>query len=98
MADGGADATVRRIADYASDLSFDDLPADAVHACKRRIADTLACGLAAFHAEPSRIARALALRTEAADGARGLGTARRTFPEPAAFANAVMARYLHRHD
>ena len=55
MADAaGADSTIRRIADYATGLSFADLPADAVHACKRRIADTLACGIAGFDAEPSR--------------------------------------------
>src|ERR1700682_4042904 len=100
MAEGaaGADATIRRIADYARGLRFADLPAQAVHACKRRIADTLACGIAAFDAEPSRIARALALRAEPAGGARVLGTARRALPELAAFANATMARYLDGND
>jgi 2-methylcitrate dehydratase len=100
MADGGAgaDATVRRIADYAAGLSFENIPPDAVHACKRRIADTLACGIAGFDAEPCRIARALALRAEVADGARVLGTARRALPELAAFANAAMARYLDGND
>jgi 2-methylcitrate dehydratase len=93
-----ADATVRAIADYASGLTFASLPAEAVHACKRRIADTLACGIAAYDAEPSRIARALALRTEVADGARVLGTAHRALPELAAFANAAMARYLDGND
>jgi 2-methylcitrate dehydratase len=98
MADGGADATVRRIADYACGLSFFDLPPAAVHACKRRIADTLGCAVAAFDAEPCRIARGLALRAEAADGARVLGTARRALPELAAFANAAMGRYLDGND
>src|SRR6202171_1480287 len=100
MAEGaaGADATIRRIAGYASDLRLADLPAHAVHACKRRIADTLACGIAAFDEEPSRIARALALRAEPAGGARVLGTARRALPELAAFANATMARYLDGND
>ncbi len=69
-----------------------------MHACRRRIADTLACGIAAYDAEPSRIARALALRVEAADGARVLGTGRRALPELAAFANAAMARYLDGND
>ena len=83
MAEGaaGTDATICRIADYARGLRFADLPSEAVHSCKRRIADTLACGIAAFDAEPSRIARALALRAELADGARVLGTARRA-PSP----------------
>jgi len=93
-----ADATVRALAQYAADVRFAELPAEAVHACKRRIADTLACGIAAYDAEPSRIARALALRAEIADGARVLGTPRRVLPELAAFANAAMARYLDGND
>jgi 2-methylcitrate dehydratase len=97
MADG-ADATIRRIADFACGLTYSDLPPAAIHACKRRIADTLACAVAAFDAEPSRIARALAVRGDVAAGARVLGTARRALPELAAFANATMARYLDGND
>ena len=93
-----ADPTIRRIAEYAVGLRFADLPAEAVHACKRRIADTLGCAIAAFDAEPCRIARTLALRVEAASGARVLGTARRALPELAAFANAAMGRYLDGND
>ena len=93
-----ADATVRRIADYVAGLRFEALSAEAVHACRRRIADTLGCAVAAHDAEPCRIARALALRAEAADGARVLGTARRALPELAAFANAAMGRYLDGND
>jgi len=100
MADAaaGADSTIRGIAEYVSTLSFSDLPNAAVHACKRRIADTLACGIAAFDAEPSVIARAIALRAEVPHGARVLGTARRALPELAAFANGVMTRYLDGND
>jgi 2-methylcitrate dehydratase len=94
----GADATVRRIADFASGLSFAHLSADSIYASKRRIVDTLGCAVAAFDAEPCRIARALALRADAADGARVLGTARRALPELAAFANAAMGRYLDGND
>ena len=97
-AHAGADAAVRRIADYARGLRFSDLSPAAVHACKRRIADTLGCAAAAFDAEPCRIARALALRGDAAGGARLLGTAHRALPELAAFANAAMGRYLDGND
>jgi len=97
-ATAGADATVRAIARYALDARFADLPAAAMHACRRRIADTLACGIAAYDAEPSRIARALALRAEVDAGARVLGTGRRALPELAAFANAAMTRYLDGND
>jgi 2-methylcitrate dehydratase len=100
MADdaAGADATVRRIAEYASGLTFSDLSPEAIHACKRRIVDTLGCAVAAFDAEPCRIARDLALRAEVPGGARVLGTARRALPELAAFANAAMGRYLDGND
>jgi 2-methylcitrate dehydratase len=100
MADAavGADSTIRGIAEYVSNLSFSDLPDAAVHACKRRIADTLACGIAAFDAEPSVIARAMALRADVPHGARVLGTARRALPELVAFANGVMTRYLDGND
>jgi len=94
----GADATVRRIADYACGIGFPDLPAAAVHACKRRLVDTLGCAVAAFDAEPCRIARTLALRSEVAGGARVLGTAHWALPELAAFANATMGRYLDGND
>jgi len=94
----GADPTVCPIADYVLGLRFEDLGAEAVHACKRRIIDTLGCAVAAFDAEPCRIARGLALRVEATDGAHVLGTARRTLPELAAFANAAMGRYLDGND
>jgi 2-methylcitrate dehydratase len=94
----GADTTVRAISQYALGVSFADLPAEAVHACRRRIADTLACGIAAYDAEPSRIARALALRADVGAGARVLGTGRHALPELAAFANAAMARYLDGND
>src|SRR5579883_171990 len=97
-ASAGADATVRAVVRYAADVRFAALPADAVHACQRRLADTLACGIAGGDAGPSRIARALALRTEAGEGARVLGTGRRALPELAAFANAAMARYLDGND
>ncbi len=100
MADGsaGADATLGRIADYVARVRYDELGEEAIHACKRRLADTLGCAIAAFDAEPCRIARALALRGEVADGARVLGTARRALPELATFANAAMARYLDGND
>src|SRR5712671_1905868 len=72
---GNMDASINRIADYASTLAYGDLPAQVVHECKRRIIDTVGCALGAFDEEPSRIARALAARVEVPDGARILGAA-----------------------
>ena len=92
------DATLRKITDFSLQLGYDDLPPVAVHACKRRIIDTLACALGAFDAEPSRIARAIAGRVSSKTPARILGSLEQSSPELAAFANGVMIRYLDLND
>src|SRR5262245_12370613 len=50
-------AVTKSIAEFATRLDFTDLPAQVVHDCKRRIADTIGCAIAAFDEEPVRIAR-----------------------------------------
>src|SRR5262245_8893595 len=92
------DKTVALIADYAHGLRFEDLSPAAVHHCKRCIVDTLGVALGALEAEPSRIARDLALRASMPGGARLIGQRHRTLPELAAFANGVAARYLDGND
>ncbi|HEY3656784.1 MAG TPA: MmgE/PrpD family protein [Steroidobacteraceae bacterium] len=92
------DSFVQEIADHVRSGRWSALPAPVVHECKRRIVDTLGCAIAAFDAEPSRIARTLAMRVSADEGARLLGTGHRTLPELATFANGVMARYLDGND
>jgi 2-methylcitrate dehydratase len=64
----------------------------------RRILDTLGCSLAAFHAEPVRVARNLALRIHGQPGARLLGTDHASSEEMAAFVNGVAARVLEGND
>ena len=92
------DASVALIAEYAHALRFADLPAAVVHQCKRCVVDTFGVALGAFDANPAvpraswRSVRAITA------GARILGTAHRTLPELAAFANGVMARYLDGND
>jgi 2-methylcitrate dehydratase len=92
------DHSTRSIVEFAARLSYTDLPAEVAHDCKRRIIDTVGCAIAAFDDEPVRIARALAMRTHVADGASVIGTAHRTLPELAAFANSVASRYLEGND
>ena len=89
---------IERLADYATGLRYQDLPADAVHECKRKLIDTLGCLAGAFDAEPSVIARAVARRSVAHPPARILGTLDSCSPELAAFANGVMLRYLDYND
>jgi len=92
------DHSTKSIAEFSTRLGYADLPADVVHDCKRRIIDTVGAGIAAFDEEPSRIARAVAMRTEVAGGATLIGTSHRTLPELAAFANSVASRYLEGND
>jgi 2-methylcitrate dehydratase len=92
------DTFVKQIADHGRDRRWHKLPAPILHESKRRIIDTLGCAIAAFDAEPSRVARELGTRVAAREGARILGTDHRTLPELATFANGVMARYLDGND
>ena len=92
------DPSIRDIADYTSTVQFSDLPPEVVHDCKRRVLDTLGCGLGAFNEEPCRIARKLALRVSSNPGAYVLGTSKRTLPELAGFANGIMVRYIEGND
>ena len=92
------DHSTKSIAEFSTRLAYADLPANVVHDCKRRIIDTVGCAIAAFDEEPSRIARAVAMRTEVPGGAAVIGTSHRTLPELAAFANSVASRYLEGND
>lgn len=87
-----------RLADYAQGLSFARLPADVAHEVKRRVLDSLGCALAAWTAQPCRIARRLASSVKTAGGATLWGTAHRTTPDLAAFANGALVRYLDFND
>jgi 2-methylcitrate dehydratase len=99
-----SDAVIARMVDYAAPLDFARLPKAVVHEVKRRLIDTFGCAVAGFDEPGSRIARALALRPgiPGADGRDGgasiLGTARRSLPELASFANGVAARVLDGND
>jgi 2-methylcitrate dehydratase len=92
------DAIQERLTRYACNLSFDDLPADIVHAAKVRIIDTLGAMLGGFSAEPCRITRDFAARRLMPDGATILGTRMKTTPDMAAFTNATTARYAELND
>ncbi len=92
------DSSTRKLSEYAAGLRFEDLPAAAVHECKRRLIDTLGCAFGAFHAEPSRIARAIAARYTGNPPARVIGTLQASSPEHAAFANGTMLRYTDYND
>ena len=88
----------QRLADYTTQVRFEDLPADVVQEVKRRFLDSIGCAMGAYHAEPCRIARQIASQISAEPGATIWGTDQRTAPDWAAFANGCLVRYLDYND
>ncbi len=87
-----------RLASYAFSLSYESLGADAVHATKVRVIDTLGALLAGYSGEPCHIARKLAAQVRAVHGVSVIGSRMTTTPEMAAFVNATTARYIELND
>lgn len=87
-----------KIARFAHDLSYDQLTNEAVHEAKRRLIDTLGCGMGAWAAEPVQIARQVATMATSDLGATVLGTSHRSSMELGAFANGTAFRYLDYND
>jgi 2-methylcitrate dehydratase len=92
------DSTTKRVVDFAAGLSWNDLPAEAVHAAKARLLDSIGVALAAYGAPPARIARAVAPTVAEPWSARIWGSGQRTTPDMAAFVNGTMVRYLDLND
>ena len=92
------DRTTETLARYASTLTYQGLTPAAVHEVKRKLIDSFGCAVGGYDSEPSVIARRLAAARTSIPAARIFGDSSRTSPEMAAFANAVMVRYLDAND
>lgn len=92
------DRTTTHLADYAAATAYAALPPSAVHACKRRLVDSMACALGALDAPLCHRVRALARRHAGEPDAAVWGSPARSSPEIAAFANGVAVRYLDHSD
>lgn len=86
-----------RLADYATKLRYEDLPAEAVHEVKRRFIDSIATAVGAMDSDAAAVARrcALKFRCEPSVGLFGGGTAS---VEWATFTNGLLIRYLDFND
>ncbi len=93
-----SDRTVERLASYAANLTFADLPAEVVHQTKRVLIDSLGCAVGALASEPARIIRELAVSFAGERRATLLGTDARCSPDWAAFHNGTLVRYLDFND
>ncbi|MGZ3395794.1 MAG: MmgE/PrpD family protein, partial [Isosphaeraceae bacterium] len=86
-----------RLADFALDTRFEDLPAEVVMEAKRRLLDTLACAIGALDEPAPKIAHRLASRIQGDPSATLIGGGQ-SAPDWAAFANGVHIRYLDCND
>ena len=86
-----------RLADFALDTRFEDLPAEVVKEAKRRLLDTLACAIGALDEPAPQIAHRLASRIQGDPSATLIGGGQ-SAPDWAAFANGVHIRYLDCND
>lgn len=87
-----------RMAKYATSLRFEQLPAEVVHEAKRVVIDSMGVALGAYNEAPCVIARRVATRYEAEQGATVLGTTHKAPPDWAAFANGICVRYFDYND
>jgi 2-methylcitrate dehydratase len=92
------DAIQAYLARYSSELTYERLTPEVVHAAKVRIVDTLGVLVAGLDGEPCRIARTLAAEVPHANGATLLGTRIKAPVEMAAYANGTTARFAELTD
>src|SRR5438445_5277959 len=86
-----------RLAEYACQLRFEDLPAPVVHETKRRFIDSFGTAVSAMDADAYAIAKRCALRVQSQPGAGMLGGGRSS-TEWATFVNGLLIRYLDYND
>ena len=87
-----------RLARYCRSLRYGDLGDAVVHEVKRRMLDSLGCAIGAWNAPPCRVARRIAQTVKVPQGATLWGTAHKTLPDFASFANGGLVRYLDFND
>jgi 2-methylcitrate dehydratase len=88
----------RRLAEYASQVTFDSLRPAVVHEVRRRVLDSFGCAYGAYESPVGRIVRRVAERAGVGDGGTLFGSRDRVLPELATFANGAMVRYLDFND
>jgi 2-methylcitrate dehydratase len=87
-----------RLAHYATDLRYEQLPPETVHEVKRRWIDSIGCALGAWRSETAQIVRKVAEQVQSGYGATLIGTRHQASPDWAAFVNGLLIRYLDYND
>ncbi len=88
----------RELAQYASRLTFDDLPEEVVHEAKRAVLDTLGCAIGGYPSEASKIIQDLIKDLGGAEESTVFGSGLKTSCLNAILANGIMVRFLDFND
>jgi 2-methylcitrate dehydratase len=86
------------LAEYVQSVKYQDVPENVIHETKKRIIDSLGCGIGAYKSEPVMISRNVAESARDEKGSTLFGTRRKTTPDLAAFVNGIMVRYFDYND
>src|SRR5262245_51331745 len=97
-ANRATDKIQQQLTDYAVGLNYDKLPAEAIHAAKVRVIDSMGALIGGFFGETCGIVHNLAASMPQADGATVIGTCMKTTPDMAAFVNAITGCYADMTD
>ena len=87
-----------KLADYVHSTNYSVVPENVIHETKKRIIDSLGCGIGAFNEEPVKISRKVAEAARDSQGSTLFGTRKKTTPDLAAFVNGIMVRYFDYND
>ena len=86
------------LAEYANNLEYEDLSERCINEAKRRLIDSLGCGIGTYNEESIRYIRQLSSVFVNPEGATILGTRIKVSPDYAAFSNGYAIRYLDWND
>ena len=87
-----------KLADYVHSANYDVVPENVIRETKKRIIDSLGCGIGAFNEEPVKISRKVVEAARDSQGSTLFGTRKKTTPDLAAFVNGIMVRYFDYND
>jgi 2-methylcitrate dehydratase len=87
-----------RLAEYVHSVSYNEVPENVIHETKKRIIDSLGCGIGAFNEGPVKISRKVAEAARDLKGSTLFGTRKKTSPDLASFVNGIMVRYFDYND
>lgn len=93
-----SDRVTKALAQFASQITFDDLSDEVIKEAKRRVIDTLGCLVSGYNQDATIAARKLALQYQTNSGATIIGTDRKVHADVAALANGTAIRYLDFND